>query len=147
MVACVQYRLLYANLILHSCSTSEYAMRISIYNLLRIKHIFFKRVWIDFPHLFSCSSHKMALWIGVLLLKCAKWNIIWQVGLQWVIVIELGLHTETLTITCYSLFLTLTVLVTTIDAQWEGMGDARSARCEPALLPPCPTIRVLSYSN
>ena len=43
--------------------------------------------------------------------------------------------------------LTLTVLVATIDAQWEGMGDAGSARYEPALLPPCPTIRVLSYSN
>ena len=43
--------------------------------------------------------------------------------------------------------LTLTVLVTTIDAQWEGMGDVGSARFEPALLPPCPTIRVLSYSN
>ena len=43
--------------------------------------------------------------------------------------------------------LTLTVLVTTIDAQWEGMGDVGSARYEPALLPPCPTIRVLSYSN
>ena len=42
---------------------------------------------------------------------------------------------------------TLTVLVTTIDAQWEGMGDVGSARYEPALLPPCPTIRVLSYSN
>ena len=41
----------------------------------------------------------------------------------------------------------LTVLVTTIDAQWEGMGDVGSARYEPALLPPCPTIRVLSYSN
>ena len=40
--------------------------------------------------------------------------------------------------------LTLTVLVMTIDAQWEGMGDVRSARYEPALLPPCPTIRVLS---
>ena len=37
---------------------------------------------------------------------------------------------------------TLKVLVTTIDAQWEGMGDVRSARYEPALLPPCPTIRV-----
>ena len=37
--------------------------------------------------------------------------------------------------------LTLTVLVTTIDAQWEGMGDVGSARYEPALLPPCPTIR------
>ena len=42
---------------------------------------------------------------------------------------------------------TLTVLVTTIDAQWEGMGDVGSARYEPALLPPCPTIMVLSYSN
>ena len=43
--------------------------------------------------------------------------------------------------------LTLKVLVTTIDAQWEGMGDVGSARYEPALLPPCPTIRVISYSN
>ena len=43
--------------------------------------------------------------------------------------------------------LTLTVLVATIDAQWEGMGDVGSARYELALLPPCPTIRVLSYSN
>ena len=43
--------------------------------------------------------------------------------------------------------LALTVLVTTIDAQWEGMGDVGSARYEPALLHPCPTIRVLSYSN
>ena len=43
--------------------------------------------------------------------------------------------------------LTLKVLVTTIDAQWEGMGDVGSARYEPALLTPCPTIRVLSYSS
>ena len=43
--------------------------------------------------------------------------------------------------------LTLTVLIMTIDAQWEGMGDVGSARYEPALLPPCPTIRILSYSN
>ena len=43
--------------------------------------------------------------------------------------------------------LTLKVLVTTIDAQWEGMGDVGSVRYEPALLPPCPTIRVLSYSS
>ena len=42
---------------------------------------------------------------------------------------------------------TLKVLVATIDAQWEGMGDVGSARYEPALLPPCPTIRVISYSN
>ena len=43
--------------------------------------------------------------------------------------------------------LTPKVLVTTIDAQWEGVGDVGSARYEPALLPPCPTIRVLSYNN
>ena len=43
--------------------------------------------------------------------------------------------------------LNLTVLVTTIDAQWVGIGDIGSARYEPALLPPCPTIRVLSCSN
>ena len=42
---------------------------------------------------------------------------------------------------------TLKVLVATIDAQWERMGDVGSARYEPALLPPCPTIRVLSYSK
>ena len=47
----------------------------------------------------------------------------------------------------FILILTLKVLVATIDAQWEGMGDVGSARYEPALLPPCPTIRVLSYSN
>ena len=43
--------------------------------------------------------------------------------------------------------LTLTVLVVTVDAQWEGMGDVGSARYKPALLPPCPTIKVVSYSN
>ena len=47
----------------------------------------------------------------------------------------------------YLHLVTLKVLVATIDAQWEGMGDAGSARYEPALLPSCPTIRVLSYSN
>ena len=47
----------------------------------------------------------------------------------------------------YLTVLALTVLVATIDAQWEGMGDVGLARYEPALLPPCPTIRVLSYSS
>ena len=47
----------------------------------------------------------------------------------------------------FSIVLTLEVLVSTIDAQWEGIGDVGSARYEPALLPPCPTKRVLSYSN
>ena len=58
-------------------------------------------------------------------------------------------HGVLLSCHCHSLYvagLTL-VLVATIDAQWEGMGDVGSARYEPALLPPCPTIRVLSYSN
>ena len=32
-------------------------------------------------------------------------------------------------------------------AQCEGMGEVGSARYDPALLPPCPSIRVLSYSN
>ena len=45
------------------------------------------------------------------------------------------------------LLITLKVLVATIDAQWEGMGDVGAARSEPALLPPCPAVRVLSYSN
>ena len=43
--------------------------------------------------------------------------------------------------------LTLQVIVTTTDAQWEGMGDVGSARYELALLPPCPTLKVLSNSN
>ena len=47
----------------------------------------------------------------------------------------------------FARILTLKVLVATTDAQWEGMGDVGSARYEPALLPPCPTIRVLSYSS
>ena len=45
------------------------------------------------------------------------------------------------------IYMTLTVLVATTNAQWKGMGDVGSARYEPALLPPCPTIRVLSQSN
>ena len=40
-----------------------------------------------------------------------------------------------------------TLLKRIITAQWEGMGDVGSARYELALLPPCPTIRVSSYSN
>ena len=34
-----------------------------------------------------------------------------------------------------------------MTAQCEGMGEVGSARYEPALLRPCPSIRVLSYSN
>ena len=34
-----------------------------------------------------------------------------------------------------------------MTAQCEGMGDVGSARYEPALLPPCLSIRLLSYSN
>ena len=52
---------------------------------------------------------------------------------------------------------TVRVLVTTIDAldtfkqdnysTLTGYGDTGSARYELALLPPCPTIRILCYSN
>ena len=56
------------------------------------------------------------------------------------------IHNETSAFSS-QILLTLAVLVVTIDAQWEGMGDVGLARYEPALLPPCPTIRVLSYSN
>ena len=45
------------------------------------------------------------------------------------------------------LLLAFTVLVAAIDAQWEGIWNVESARYKPALLPPCPTIRALSYSN
>ena len=38
-------------------------------------------------------------------------------------------------------------LIRIITAQWEGMGDVGSARYELALLPPCPTISLLSYRN
>ena len=62
-------------------------------------------------------------------------------------VFRLPTHIDLLMISSVSLVRTLKVLVTTIDAQWEGMGDVGSARYEPALLPPCPTIKVLSYSN
>ena len=34
-----------------------------------------------------------------------------------------------------------------MTAQCEGMGKVGSVRYEPALLPPCPSIRALSYSN
>ena len=34
-----------------------------------------------------------------------------------------------------------------MTAQCEGMGEVGLARYEPALLPPCPSIRVWSYSN
>ena len=40
-----------------------------------------------------------------------------------------------------------TLLHRIITAQCKGMGDVGSARYEPELLPPCLSIRVLSYSN
>ena len=40
-----------------------------------------------------------------------------------------------------------TLLNRIMTSQWEGMGDVASARYEPALLPPCPAIRVISYSK
>ena len=40
-----------------------------------------------------------------------------------------------------------TFLSRIIAAQWEGIGDVGSAKYEMALLPPCPTTTVLSFSN
>ena len=68
---------------------------------------------------------------------------------QLTVVIHRGLllaHPRSLWCTTYDK-ITLKVLVATIDAQWEGMGDVGLVRHKPALLPPCPTIRVLSFSN
>ena len=42
---------------------------------------------------------------------------------------------------------TVTLWNRIMTAQCEGMGEVGSARYEPALLPPCPSIRVLRYSN
>ena len=42
---------------------------------------------------------------------------------------------------------TVTLWNRVITAQSEGMGEVGSARYEPALLPPCPSIRVLGYCN
>ena len=42
---------------------------------------------------------------------------------------------------------TVTLWNRIMTAQCEGMGEVGSARYEPALLPPCPSIRVLGYSN
>ena len=42
---------------------------------------------------------------------------------------------------------TVTLWNRIMTAQCEGMGEVGSAKYEPALLPPCPSIRVLSYGN
>ena len=42
---------------------------------------------------------------------------------------------------------TVTLWNRIMTAQCEGMGEVGSGRYEPALLPPCPSIRVLSYIN
>ena len=42
---------------------------------------------------------------------------------------------------------TVTLWSRIMTAQCEGMGEVGLARYEPALLPPCLSIRVLSYSN
>ena len=69
---------------------------------------------------------------------CRSWTILWTETWNYIIQIYSGITSGKLT---------LTLLFATIDVQWEGIGDVGSARYEPALLPPCSTIRVLSYSN
>ena len=58
-----------------------------------------------------------------------------------------GIYVTDVSLRNQSILTLIKVLIATIDAQWEGMGVVGSARYKPALLPPCPTIRVLSYSN
>ena len=61
------------------------------------------------------------------------------------------LHQYLLKINSYSAshdnWCTATLWNRIMTAQCEGMGEVGSARYEPALLPPCPSIRALSYSN
>ena len=46
-----------------------------------------------------------------------------------------------------SILLTLTVLVTTIDAQWEGMGDVGVGEVRAGTTSPMPNHNGLSYSH
>ena len=47
----------------------------------------------------------------------------------------------------YDNWCTATLWNRIMTVQCEGMGEVGSARYEPTLLPPCPSIRALSYSN
>ena len=67
------------------------------------------------------------------LIQITGWVSTWKIGLTSVLLLQFPL--------------TFKVLVTTIDAPWEGVGDVESARYEAALLPPCPTISFLRYSD
>ena len=58
-----------------------------------------------------------------------------------------SIHLLTIGSPSHDYWFTGTLLNRIITAQWEGMGDVGSVRYEPALLLPCPTLRVLSYSN
>ena len=59
-------------------------------------------------------------------------------------VCELSEHTKTCE--CNDTWCRCTIL-NTQETQCEGMGEVGQARYEPALLPPCPSIRVSCYSN
>ena len=48
---------------------------------------------------------------------------------------------------CHDNWCTATLWNRIMTVQCEEMGEVGSARYEPALLPPCPSIRALSYSN
>ena len=67
--------------------------------------------------------------------------------LSWLVIASLG----DLDINSYSAshdsWCTGTLWNRIMTAQCEGIGEVGSARYELALLPPCPSIRVLSYSN
>ena len=106
------------------------------------------------------TSGLMKKWQWMLPLR--KWHIMWTFYYYWICLFSRSLiqitpfpfpnkishnYQQRMVHPTDTVLLTLTVLVATIDAQWEGKGDVGSVRYEPALLPPCPTIRVLSYSS
>ena len=72
----------------------------------------------------------------------------WQVSLDFHVLLERGYwYVLNSCSASHDNWCTATLWNRIMTAQCEGMGEVGSARYEPALLPPCPSIRVLSYSN
>ena len=75
------------------------------------------------------------------------WMILWMKKLLWCWTIFLLLFKINSYSASHNNWCTETRWNRVITAQCEGMGEVGSARYEPALLPPCPSIRALCYSN
>ena len=71
---------------------------------------------------------------------------LWDLSILQVVLLHTGLINNSVSAS-HNNWCIATLLNRIITAQWEGMGDVGSARYEPSLLPQCPTIRVLNYSN